>query len=60
MDWFINQPVNGFTNKSTLLQTESKSDNPPPQGHNLITVSVFVVATIATDGYDLQQILNCS
>jgi hypothetical protein len=60
MDWFINQPVNGSSNKSMLLQTERKSDNPPLQWHNLITVSVLVVAAIATDGYDLQQILNCS
>jgi len=43
-----------------LLQTKLKSDNPPLQWHNLIRVSVFVVAAIATDGYDLQHILKCS
>jgi hypothetical protein len=43
-----------------LLQTKRKRDNPPLQWHNLISVSVFVVAAIATGGYDLQQILNYS
>jgi len=55
MDWFINQPVTDLLTNLRYCRQKRKSDNPPLQWHNLITVSVFVVASIATDGYDLQH-----